>query len=156
MPSFFKKAKPLGGLFIFLGSVLLIVSAVVFVHSLHFVHAAAKTHGTVIRMERREDEHGAGTYAPVFTFHDGQQTEHTVYSSMSSYPPSYQVGEQVGVLYDPHNPNNAEINSFFSKWGLSLIAGALSVSCLLTGFVVWFLPAIAQRFSLEPPGTPTA
>lgn len=75
---------------------------------------------------------------------------------MSSYPPSYQVGEQVGVLYDPHNPNNAEINSFFSKWGLSLIAGALSVSCLLTGFVVWFLPAIAQRFSLEPPGTPTA
>jgi hypothetical protein len=35
---------------------------------------------------------------------------------MSSMPPTYDVGENVSVLYNPINPYNAEICSIFTLW----------------------------------------
>lgn len=33
----------------------------------------------------------------------------------------YQIGEEVSVLYDPANPNTAQINTFYDRWLFPII-----------------------------------
>ncbi len=39
----------------------------------------------------------------------------------ASYPPAYEVGEQVEIRYDPTNPNTAQIDSLFERWIFPII-----------------------------------
>lgn len=95
-----------------------------------FVDDAVKADGVVIRLERRESGTGSDrsiTYAPVFTFSDAKEQEHTIVSSSSSSPVAYEVNEKVEVLYLADEPSEAKLNSFFSLWGLPVILGVIGV-----------------------------
>ena len=98
-------------------------------------------------------------YYPIVKFADRAGQEHTLYSSVGSYPPSYAVGDHAPILYDPADPKHAEINSFFSLWLLPLVFGILGSLDLLTGlFLLFVLPGILRRFGRSTPaivpGTP--
>jgi uncharacterized membrane protein len=81
-------------------------------------------------------------YYPVvdFTLPDG--TRKTVQLSEGSWPPAYEKGEKVTILYDPEKPINARIQSTSSnilKWLLPGITSTVGVAFLMAAvFVGWF------------------
>jgi len=73
------------------------------------------------------------TYFPVveFTANDGKRR--SVQLSEGSFPPAYEVGDEVTILYEPDHPLNARIKSFASSagmWILPGITGILGISFL--------------------------
>ena len=61
--------------------------------------------------------------------------DYTFTSNTGSYPPAYQTGQQVEVIYDPQNPTDANINDWSSKWLGSIISAGLGVFFILFGAV---------------------
>ena len=95
-----------------------------------FLEVALGAEGKVLRMEKRKSSEGA-IYYPVFSFIDREGKEHEIHSSYGSYPPRYEVGDSISVLYEPQNPRKAEIDSFLSLWLGPVIGFVLFVSLVL-------------------------
>jgi hypothetical protein len=79
------------------------------------------------------------TYYPIveFTANDGKRRE--VQLSEGSFPPAYEIGDEVTVLYEPDHPLDARIKSFGSSalmWILPGITGLLGVAFLGAVFAV--------------------
>ena len=80
-----------------------------------------RTTGNVVRLEEsNSSEGGCCVYSPVIEFTAGGQT-YSFESGNASDPPAYEVGQEVPVLYDPGNPETAQINSFFERWVFTII-----------------------------------
>jgi hypothetical protein len=111
------------------GVFFLLFAVVLAAHEAWFVHHAATAEGVVTRLDRTEvlqDQPAA--YTPVFVFRDAEGREHTVRSGASSNPPGYAVGDRVRVLFDPHHPESASIDSFWPLWGLAAASGIAAVA----------------------------
>lgn len=79
------------------------------------------TTGIVIELEEGTDGDGnCCTYSPVIEFEANGQ-KYTFESDNASYPPAYEVGEEVRVLYNPENPDNAQINKASERWLMPVI-----------------------------------
>jgi uncharacterized protein DUF3592 len=63
-----------------------------------FLANARRTKGSVVELRESDSSDASSTYAPVVEFKDEQGGAHTFVDSLSSSPPSYRVGEAVGVL----------------------------------------------------------
>lgn len=97
-----------------------------------FIDRATETSGIVTELvySRSSD---STSYYPVVAFQDASGREIVFQSRSGSNPPSFRRGERVSVLYEPSAPENAQINSFFSLWGMSLIVGGLGLVFTLVG-----------------------
>lgn len=115
---------------------MLAVCVATFVHAMRFVSGAERTTGTVIELSS-EFSDGDEVFYPIvrFTTAEGRSVEFE--SSSGSSPPSESVGDQVDVLYDPDDPEDAQISGFFHLWLWPLVAGGLS---LMFGVVALFYP----------------
>lgn len=92
--------------------------------------------GRVIRLDENSDGEGACcTYSPVIEFTASDSQTYTFDSQNSSYPPAYEVGEEVSVLYDPQNPQTAQINKWTERWLMPLI---LIPAMIFTGLLLNF------------------
>ena len=91
-----------------------------------FIDRATETSGIVTELvySRSSD---STSYYPVVAFQDASGREIVFQSRAGSNPPSFRRGERISVLYEPSAPENAQINSFFSLWGMSLIVGGLGL-----------------------------
>jgi len=143
--------KPIGGILIAGGSICLLIALISTLYSWHFVRTASQANGKIIRMIQQEDKDDGTVYFPVFTFYDAQGAEHTIHSSSGSFPPAYEVGDTVPVLFSSADPTNAKIDSFFSVWGISLITGIISGIDLPAGFIIWYWPVIVGLFKPKSP-----
>lgn len=96
----------------------------------------ADAQGTVVAMTEEEDgDGGCCVYSPVVEFQANGRT-YSFESMNASDPPSYQVGQQVEVIYTLGDPSNAAINSFSELW---LVAALLCPSTIVVGVVLnWF------------------
>ncbi len=113
---------------LFAGPCLLVFSVVSVIRTRGFLLRSVEVNGEVVRLERSKDRDRYGyTYAPVFSFTAADGETHTVTSDVSSSPPGFSEGEPVRVRYDPANPEDARIHSFFQTWGTSVIFGAVGV-----------------------------
>jgi hypothetical protein len=99
--------------------------------------------GQVVAMVERRDSDGQPFYYPVveYALPDGSLREIEV--SEGSWPPAYEVGQQVTVAYDPNQPLNSRIQSISSAigvWTLAIITGFLSAAFFgATLFARWIL-----------------
>ncbi|WJS94153.1 DUF3592 domain-containing protein [Flavobacterium johnsoniae] len=118
--------------FSIIGACLLAGAIYLYIDKQAFLEKAETTQGTVIEMIPKRSKDST-TYSPVvsFTTKSGQEIAYT--SSTSSNPPSYNVGENVQIFYDPANPNKAEINGFFSLWLGVIILGFIGIVFFLIG-----------------------
>lgn len=66
-----------------------------------------------------------------------------VEGAISASPTPYEVGERIGVFYDPANPTGALIDSFLERWFLPLIFGGFATIFTLVGF--GFMLAVLRR-----------
>jgi hypothetical protein len=124
-----------------IGAVLLLTALGSCAHTRSFIARAARTEGTVIRLERvsnngpQNSSYGNNdtyTYRPVVRF-ESQGKSIVFASRSSSSPPSFSAGERVPVLYLESDPSSAEIDSFFSLYGFAVITGAIGGLLLLLG-----------------------
>ena len=93
------------------------------------------TTGIVVRLEESSDgDGGCCVYSPVIEFKANGQT-YSFEGDNASYPPAYDVGEEVKVIYHPNDPNTAQINKWTERWLLPLI---LIPTMILTALIVNF------------------
>ena len=111
--------------------------------TLGFVRIAKSTVGKVDRFETRASSRGGTgaarrttTYAPVFTFRDERGKNYTVTSNTGLNRAAYDRGQEVTVLYDPADPERAQIHSFTQMWLLPTIFGAVGAGFLIVGLVM--------------------
>ncbi len=93
-------------------------------------------------------------YYPVVQFALPDGTSKTVQLSEGSWPPAYEKGEQVTILYDPQKPIHARIQSSTSNimmWILPGITGLLGFIFLIVSIAIfWFSrPAKAKESAIE-------
>jgi hypothetical protein len=95
-----------------------------------FTGRARHTKGKIERLEVRLDtsrsrsrDPDSPTYAPVFSFRDTEGRHHLVTSAVSHGKSPYEPGQEVPVLYDPDDPENARLDSFVQLWLFPLVFG---------------------------------
>jgi len=96
------------------------------------------TTGVVVRLDEQSDaEGGCCTYVPIVEFQADGKT-YSFDGNTASDPPQYQVNEEVPVLYDPSDPNTAQIDKFSDRWlmPIILIPAMILASIILTFFMI--------------------
>ncbi|MCL1131908.1 DUF3592 domain-containing protein [Shewanella sairae] len=133
-------------LFSIIGVCFLIGSAFSSISTFNFIKSTVIGSGEVIGLtESRTSNSSSYTYAPIVYFSDSNDIGYEFTSSISSNPPSYQVGEFVEVMYLESNPNEAKINGFFSLWGLALILAFLGMVFSSIGFGMLLFDILKNR-----------
>jgi hypothetical protein len=93
--------------------------------------------GVVVRLDEQDDaEGGCCTYVPIVEF-KANGTTYSFDGDTASDPPQYAINENVPVLYDPSDPNTAQINKFSERWlmPIILIPAMIFASIILTFFM---------------------
>lgn len=147
------------GVFTLVSAALLIVAVLTGLNTARRLAREVKTDGRVVDMTRRVVEVPRDANAPdrrpgvidrelffpvvEFTLPDG--TRKTVQTAEGAWPPAYETGQAVVVLYDRDHPLDARIASpagTLLGWTWTLITGAL-------GFAFATAAALARRFARE-------
>jgi uncharacterized Tic20 family protein len=140
-----KAARIIGVLFILFSILPLGICTYCTMSTRNFLNKAEKTHGTVLEIVERRTSDGT-MYYPVYSFVDIYGTEHKIYSKSGSYPPRYEVGDPISILYDPENPKEIKMDSFVSLWMGTIVAGVLGIIPFLIGAVfLLVVPIIINR-----------
>jgi hypothetical protein len=93
------------------------------------------TTGTVVRLEESDSaEGGCCVYSPVVEFSTDGQT-YSFEGDNASDPPAYEVGEVVNVIYDPSDPDTAQINKWTERWLFPIIIiPAMIITAVILNF----------------------
>lgn len=121
-------------LFGIIGFILLGVALYLYLDKQAFLDKAEISQGKVIELLRTKSDNSI-SYRPVVEYITKKGIKIEFSSSLSSNPASYNVGENVPVLYDPINPNKAEINGFKALYLGPLIVGTIGIVFFLIGFM---------------------
>lgn len=98
--------------------------------------------GLVVEMVSRRDEQGNEFYYPVVEFVLADGSRKTAQMPEGSWPPRYEVGEAVTVLYDPAQPLNARVKSTSGTVGLwtwTIVTGFLAVAFVGATLLAWWV-----------------
>lgn len=96
------------------------------------------TTGRVIELSESTDGEGACcVYSPVFEYTVNSR-RYTFESLNASDPPAYRVGQEVEVIYNVDDPNDAAVNSFGELWMVaSILCGTtLILAVVLNGLAI--------------------
>lgn len=118
------------------------------------VKSYAIASGTVIKNEYRsrtdplDSARVSWSYYPVVRFKSAQGGDFIFTDDAGAYPPDFQVGDSIEVLYDPINPLDASINSWFSLWmgPVAFITVGLLPILALIGWSIWSYVRAERRF----------
>jgi len=135
-----------GWVFIGLAVVDLAITFFIYRHTHGFVQSASRAQATITKMVERPGGDSGSVYYPVFSFQDSNRLSHEVYSSSGQYPPAYEVGDKVTVLYQPDKPESAEIDSFWDVWLMSILFAFSGVFELFIGFGQFVAVYIIRRY----------
>ncbi len=115
------------------------------IYSWNFIRTAQHATGTVIELRQSKDkETDDVTYAPTFAFQDTTGATHKVSTTLFSSPPLHQVGDTVGILYRPGDPQNARIDQFWYHWGLAVILACVGSLTTFLGVGILYVPPITE------------
>ena len=104
------------------------------------INAFAATRGTVVDNVWQAFAEGGAAYTPVIEFQtaDGQTVRFT--DGIGTYPPEYEAGAQVNVLYDPQDVHHARLNSWKRIWFGPTLITSIGVLPILVGIgLVWLM-----------------
>lgn len=96
------------------------------------------TTGNVVRLEEsNSSEGGCCVYSPVVEFNANGQT-YSFEGDTASDPPAYDVGEMVNVIYDPSDPDTAQINKWSERWlfPIIIIPAMIFTAAILNFFMI--------------------
>ncbi|OGH71498.1 MAG: hypothetical protein A3G00_02840 [Candidatus Magasanikbacteria bacterium RIFCSPLOWO2_12_FULL_43_12] len=149
-----------GGIFSIVGIGLLIGAIYSFTSTASFLKTAATADGTVISLKYVETVKETcvstndgmcvggstigGNYYPIIEFRLPDETVVSFRSKVGSNPAPHLVSDKVRVLYDPANPDNAQLEGFANTWLLPIILGSIGLVCSVVGLVTIFF-AVKKR-----------
>ena len=96
------------------------------------------TTGNVVRLEEsNSSEGGCCVYSPVVEFNANGQI-YSFEGDTASDPPAYDVGEMVNVIYDPSDPDTAQINKWSERWlfPIIIIPAMIFTAAILNFFMI--------------------
>lgn len=115
------------GIFLAVGLGLLTGAFYSYKHTATFLESAISTEGTVVenRYEAGSSSNDSGSYHAYIKYSSLDGSDVTFRSSVGTNPPSFKVGEQVKVYYDPQDSQNAQVGTFFQMWFLPVLLGGM-------------------------------
>jgi len=137
--------KVILSIFTGVAALMLFIAGIAAVNNILKINREASAPGIVVDMTLRY-EYEQGTervigeaYYPIVQFvaNDGKRRD--VQLSEGSFPPAYEVGDEVEVLYEPDHPLDARIKSASSSalmWVLPGITGILGIAFFVAVFAV--------------------
>ncbi len=134
----------IGSVFLSVGMLFLVLAGFALGSDRDAAADALPADGTVIALERRLQDDGGVTYAPIVEWVDDSGDRHRLVSSTGSYPSTYALGDGVSVLYDPDRPGRAVIDSFGQRFTGILIFGGIGLVFALIGAPMVYFYAIRQ------------
>ncbi len=105
----------IGFLFFLIGIVVLISGIVQVFKVRRQIAGSVKAPGKVFGMGRINGQRGY-LYCPQVEFRASNAQTYKFQSEVGSQPPAYKIGQSVQVVYEPADPNQAEIDSFMAMW----------------------------------------
>ena len=104
--------------FLILGLISAAAFATFSFRSLEIVWTGQSATGEVVRMEKVRGGYRAGrSYLPIVSFVDGEGSKRVFRQKPGGRKGAYAIGEKVGVLYLPADPDRAVIDSFWGRYG---------------------------------------
>ena len=123
----------LSSIFALVGGAMLIVAGRQFTRRRTFIRYSAIASGTIVALtENRERDEIS--YFPKVKFQTISGLDVTFESEMGTTLETLRVGDTVAVRYRADQPYAAEIDSFMSLWGLTLLVAVLGTVFLFVGF----------------------
>ena len=104
-----------------------------------FRKTARRTTAVVVDFQVKQGDDG-GYWYPIFEFVDEAGNRHKVCSGTGycgTLP--YKKGDSVPVLYNPHAPADARIDSFVAMWLGPLACAVVTASSVVAGIVLLFI-----------------
>ncbi len=100
------------------------------------LQGAVETEGIVVDNDLQLFSDGTSSYVPVvkFTTETGESIRFT--DGVGSIPPDFDEGETVKVVYQPENPREAYINTWFRLWFGSVIWLIIGAIPMIVGLVI--------------------
>lgn len=106
-------------IFRIVGSILILIGLVLIISKILFIDQANSAVGTVTDIiQRKTQDSNDVIYSTQVQFQTTDGIVRTFTSGIKGSSPLYAVGSTVKVIYDPQNPQNAEINAFLTMWFL--------------------------------------
>lgn len=142
----FPVEKVVLGIFTGVAAIMLLIAGVSSFNAIAKINREASAPGRVVDMiERREyvneqDRIVSVYFYPVVEYASSDGKRHSVQLTEGSETPSYEIGDEVTVLYEPEHPLDARIKSFGSSalmWVLPGITGILGIAFLAAVLFVW-------------------
>jgi|ERR1044072_5477160 hypothetical protein len=130
-----------GMMFFFIGLAVLIYSLVTFIKRRGQIADWAQAVGVVTELAPETGQRGY-IYCPVVQFTTATGFPGKFTSSVGRNPAEYAIGQNVNIIYDPQNPQNAEINSSTSLWFVSGCSFALGLAFTALGLVLTIIMAL--------------
>jgi Protein of unknown function (DUF3592) len=124
------------------GVLLLGIDLFLFLYTQQQITNSLHVQGKVIDLVAQDSDEDASV-APRISFVAKNGDTYTFTSSVSTYPPSFQKGQTVELYYDPQNPKEAIIDTFWELWFVNVLLTGLSLPFLGVGLV---LAWIGSRF----------
>ena len=117
---------------------ILIIGAVELAKVAQTVAASARATGTVVDNVLETFQGDQTAYVPVVEFvPEGSADAVRFTDDVGTDPPQFEVGEQVDVLYDPSNPQDARVATWMRLWFSPMVVIAFGVLPVVVGGVVW-------------------
>lgn len=114
---------------------LLALAARHFVRMRRLLLRSVRIFGTIVGEIRQPDESRIYHFPQVsFRTHDGREV--VFQSQLGSSVPA-RMGESLPVRYVPERPEQAEVDTFASRWLPTIVFGALGDALLMIGVAVW-------------------
>ena len=128
--------KRWAGYFLLVGGIVMaIAGACQILEGKGFLDATERAEGTIIALERKTSAKGLPEDHPVVLFTAPESGLTFPFKSrFGMWPSPFAVGEKVEVAYNPANPGQARINSFWTIWFVPILIGAFGLACIAAGF----------------------
>lgn len=115
-----------------LGWVLAYLAWTQFQKSRDLLNKGERTTANVVAYQKSQGKNGT-LYAPIFEFKDRSQELITFTSNINSSPPTYDIGENVKIVYHNHSAQNVKVISFWGLYRWSVILLMIASPLLVIG-----------------------
>lgn len=116
---------------VLLGILLLLAAGYSFRNTIEFLNRGEKTMATVTDLRTIESD--GEVYSPIFTYQTVNGSTFTYELPEGTNPPAWEIGETEIVIYDPADPSNVRLYSYFRIFIWPLVFLSLALPLLVIG-----------------------
>lgn len=140
------RVKPLTLIFLAVALLMIIIAGLTAVNTMAALSRQESAQGYVVDLIVRDDDQGQPFYYPLVEYTLPNGGKKTVQLAEGSWPPAYDIGQAINILYDPEQPLNAHIKTGSSMLGWftwSIITGILGIAFVVATLVShWILSVV--------------